>query len=262
MLRPAKAFRNFTLRARDGDIGKAQEFYFDDHHWTVRYLVADTGSWLSGRRVLISPYALDPVDEAEQVLPVDLTKQQIEESPSLDSDQPVSRQYELEYHGYYDWPIYWSGAFMWGALAYPTRPGEGWPPSDPDPAAHEDGRDPHLRSTQAVSGYHIEARDGEIGHVADFIIEEETWAIRYLVVDPKNWWPGKHVLVSPRWIERVSWEESKVFVDLSREMIKRSPEYTPKSLDREYETELHQHYSRRGYWADEPMGGKVTELRH
>lgn len=259
MLRPAKEFRNFKLRARDGDIGKAKEFYFDDHHWTVRYLVADTGGWLSGRRVLISPYALDPVDEAEQVLPVDLTKKQIEESPSLDSDQPVSRQYELEYHGYYDWPVYWSGAFMWGALPYPTRPGEGWPAPDPDPKKEAD--DPHLRSTQAVSGYHIEAQDGEIGHVADFIIEEETWAIRYLVVDPKSWWPGKHVLVSPRWIERVSWEESKVFVDLSREKIKRSPEYTPESLDREYETELHQHYSRRGYWADEPMEGEVTELR-
>jgi len=253
MLRQAKEFKSFKLRARDGDIGKAREFYFDDHHWTVRYLVADTGGWLSGRRVLISPYALEPVNEAEQVLPVDLTKKQIEESPSLNSDQPVSRQYEMQYYSYYGWPVYWGGGpLMWGPVAYPARQRE--EPSVPghDRSGREEDGDPHLRSTQAVSGYHIQAQDGEIGHIADFIIDDETWAIRYLVIDPKNWWPGKHVLVSPRWIERVSWEESKVFVNLSRDIIKRSPEYTPESLSREYETELHQHYSRQGYWADEP----------
>jgi len=248
MLRQAKEFKSFKLRARDGDLGKANEFYFDDHHWTVRYLVADTGGWLSGRQVLISPYALDPVNEAEQVLPVDLTKKQIEESPSLNSDQPVSRQYETQYYSYYDWPMYWGGPFSWGVYPYPMRDREQWT----EPTQSEKAWDPHLRSTQAVSGYHIQALDGEIGHVADFIIDDETWAIRYLVVDTKNWWAGKHVLVSPRWIERVSWDESKVFVNLSRDIIKRSPEYTPESLSREYETELHQHYSRQGYWADEP----------
>src|ERR1035437_4092871 len=121
MLRPAKEFKSFTLRARDGDIGKAKEFYFDDKNWTVRYLVANTGGWLSYRLVLISPYALSPANEAEQALPVDLTKKQIEDSPSLNSDQPVSRQYETRYYRYYGWPDYWSGPHIWGPSGYPDR---------------------------------------------------------------------------------------------------------------------------------------------
>jgi hypothetical protein len=237
MLRQAKKFKSFKLRARDGDIGKAREFYFDDQYWTVRYLVADTGDWLSDRQVLISPYALNPANEAEGVLPVDLTKKQIEESPSIDSDQPVSRQYEKQYYDYYGWPAY-----------YIVRDQE----SSKETVRREEAWDPNLRSTSDVTGHHIQALDGEIGHVEDFIIDDETWSIRYLVVDTKNWWAGKHVLVSPRWIERVSWEESMVYVNLSCETIKRSPEYTPKSLNRDYETELHRHYDRNGYWADEP----------
>jgi sporulation protein YlmC with PRC-barrel domain len=117
--------------------------------------------------------------------------------------------------------------------------------------------DPHLRSTHDVSGYHIQAADGEIGHVEDFIIDDETWAIRYLVVDTRNWWPGNKVLISPKWIERVSWNESKVFVNLTREKIKHSPEYTEESLPtRDYETKLHRHYDRQGYWVDDPVAQK------
>lgn len=253
MLRKAEEFKNFKLRARDGDIGKAREFYFDDHHWTVRYLVADTGGWLLGRQVLISPYALDPANVAEQVLPVNLTKKQIEGSPSLDTDKPVSRQYEMNYYSYYDWPMYWGGPYMWGPGAYPASQGEEFSAPGHNQSGREEVGDPHLRSTQAVSGYYIHALDGEFGHVADFIIDEKTWAIRYLVIDTKNWWGGRHVLVSPQWIERVSWEESKVFINLSRDIIEHSPEYTPEFLSREYEIDLHQHYSRQGYWNDEAV---------
>lgn len=245
MLRKAKEFKSFRLRATDGEIGKAKEFYFDDENWTVRYLVADTGNWLTGRLVLISPYALKPALEGERVLPVELTKKQIEDSPSLGSDQPVSRQFELQYHGYYNWPMYWGGPYPWGMAAYPMQTGWVEPPLNDNQKREGD---PHLRSTRAVTGHHIQAQDGEFGHVEDFIIDDKTWAIRYLVIDTKNWWPGKHVLVSPQWIERVSWREGKVFVDLPRESIKQSPEYTAKSLNRDYETQLHQHYNREGYW--------------
>ena len=118
-------------------------------------------------------------------------------------------------------------------------------------APGEKAWDPHLRSTDAVSGYHIQAADGQIGHVEDFIIDGKTWAIRYLIIDTVNWWPGKKVLVAARWIERVSWDESKVFINLSRETIKQSPEYAEKSLlTRDYETKLHGHYNRQGYWVD------------
>ena len=249
MLREAKEFKSFKLRARDGDIGKAREFYFDDRFWTVRYLVADTGNWLTGRQVLISPYALDPANESQQVLPVDLTKKQIEDSPALASHEPVSRQYETQYYGYYGWPDYGYGAYTWGVSPYIVRDREAW---KKETVRREKAWDPNLRSTSDVTGHHIQALDGEIGHVEDFIIDDETWSIRYLVVDTKNWWAGKHILVSPQWIERVSWEKSKVFVNLSCETIKRSPEYAPESLNRDYETELHRHYDRRGYWADEP----------
>ncbi len=94
-----------------------------------------------------------------------------------------------------------------------------------------------------------QATDGQIGHVEDFIIDDETWAIRYLIIDTQNWLPGKKVLLSPRWIESVSWDESKVFVSISRKAVEQSPEYTEESLlTREYETGLHKHYNRQGYW--------------
>jgi uncharacterized protein YrrD len=252
MLNRAKALKGYKLDSLDGEIGKVKEFYFDDRHWAIRYLVADTGNWLTGRQVLISPYALVAVIEGEQQIAVDLTKKQIEDSPSLNSDKPVSRQFEEAYYGYYGWPAYWDGSYMWGYYSYPSivRDREKWRES----TQNEKAWDPHLRSTQDVSGHHIQAADGEIGHVEDFIIDDETWAIRYLIIDTRNWWPGKKVLVSPQWIERVSWSESKVFVNLPRETIKQSPEYTEESLlTRDYETGLHRHYNRKGYWVDEPV---------
>jgi hypothetical protein len=249
MLNKARTLKGYKLDSFDGEIGTVKEFYFDDHHWTIRYLVADTGNWLLGRQVLISPYALVTVNKEEQYITVDLTKKQIEDSPSLNSDKPVSRQFENDYYGYFGWPLYWGGPYMWGAYPYIVHDRDKWK----DHTQGGKAWDPHLRSTYDVSGHHIQALDGELGHVQDFIIDDETWAIRYLVIDTRNWWPGKKVLVSPQWIERVSWSESKVFVNLTRETIKQSPEYTEESLiTRDYETGLHRHYDRQGYWVDEP----------
>ena len=114
MLNKAKTLKGYKLNSLDGEIGKVKEFYFDDQHWTVRYLVAETGTWLAERQVLISPYALGPVDRAEQDVVVDLTKKQIEDSPFLDSDKPVSLQFQESFHGYYDIPMYWAGPNSWG----------------------------------------------------------------------------------------------------------------------------------------------------
>jgi hypothetical protein len=237
------------LHSLDGEIGKVKEFYFDDLHWTIRYLIADTGNWLRSRQVLISPYALVAVIKKDQYIAVDLTQKQIEDSPSLDSDKPISRQFEEAYYGYYGWPMYWGGPYMWGYYPKIERNSEKWKVSNPGGKAW----DLHLRSTHAVSGHHVQAADGEIGHVDDFVIDDETWAIRYLVIDTRNWLPGKKILVSPQWIERVSWNESKAFFDHPREAIKQSPEYSEESLiTRDYETGLHQHYNRKEYWIDEP----------
>jgi hypothetical protein len=249
MLYKAKTLKGYKLDSLDGEIGNVKEFYFDDQHWAIRYLVADTGNWLTGRQVLISPYALVAVTKEEHHIAIDLTKKQIEDSPSWASDKPVSRQFEEAYYGYYGWPNYWGGPYMWGPYPYIVRDREKWRES----TQGEKAWDPHLRSTHDVSGHHIQAADGAIGHVEDFIIDDETWAIRYLIIDTRDWWPGKKVLVSPRWIERVSWSEAKVFVNLTRETIKQSPEYTEESLPtRDYETALHRHYNRQAYWVDEP----------
>jgi uncharacterized protein YrrD len=249
VLNKAKTLKGYKLDSLDGEIGNVKEFYFDDQHWAIRYLVADTGNWLTGRQVLISPYALVAVTKEEHHIAIDLTKKQIEDSPSWASDKPVSRQFEEAYYGYYGWPNYWGGPYMWGSYPYIVRDPEKWRES----IQGEKGWDPHLRSTHDVTGHHIQATDGAIGHVEDFVIDDKTWAIRYLIINTQNWWPGKKVLISPLWIERVSWSEAKVFVNLTRESVKQSPEYTEESLPtRDYETALHRHYNRQGYWVDEP----------
>ena len=256
MLIKAKALKGYKLESLDGEIGKAREFYFDDRHWTIRYLVADTGSWLTGRQVLLSPYDISAVIPDQRHIAIKLTKRQIEESPSLDSDKPVSRQFEYTLLDYYTWPAYWRGPYMWGSYAYPYMAGP-YPRIARQEVAeapgNEEVRDAHLRSANTVAGYHIQSTDGTVGHVEDFIIDEETWAIRYLVVDTRNWWPGKKVLISPRWIDRISWDKSKVFVNVSRETVRQAPEYTEDALlTRDYESSLYHHYDRLGYWVDEP----------
>ena len=247
MLSTVKALTGYKLDSLDGEIGSVKEFYFDDRHWAIRYLVADTGNWLTGRKVLISPYALKSVTKCEKHLGVDLTKKQIENSPSLDSHKPVSQQFEEDYFGYYGWPTYWSGSSVWGKSPNIERDRAKWGEAAKGAKVWER----HMRSTNEVTGYHLKATDGEIGHVEDFVIEDESWTIRYLIVGTKNWWPGKKVLVSPQWIQRVSWSDSMVFINVPRETIKLSPEYTEESLlTRDYEVGLHRHYDRKGYWLD------------
>lgn len=245
MLYRAKTLRGYKLKGKDGDIGKAKEFYFDDKYWAVRYLVADTGNWLTGRQVLLSPYLLVAISDEEKNILVNLSEKQIEESPSLESDKPVSRQFETAYLDYYTLPAYWGGRYMWGAWPYLMYEEQ----VELLDKKEEESWDPNLRSTKDVSGHHIQAYDGEIGHVDDFIIDNETWAIRYLVIDTKNWWGGKKVLISPQWIDRISWDESKVFINLPKERIKQSPEYSDDLLiTRDYEDKLHQHYDQKRYW--------------
>jgi PRC-barrel domain len=246
MLIRTKTLRDYKLAGIDGEIGKVKDFYFDDQHWAIRYLVADTGSWLMDNQVLISPYALTAVKKEHQDITVNLSKRQIENSPSLNTHKPVSRQFEEVYNRYYGWPGYY--------IALDRERGK-------EPSTTEKAWDPHLRSTCGVSGYHVQATDAEIGHVEDFIIDDEIWAIRYLIVDTKNWWPGKRVLVSPQWIESVSWDKSKVFVHLSQDAIKRSPVYTEDTLPtRDYEAGLYRHYDRQAYWSDEPIAKKHFPL--
>jgi len=247
MLRAITILQGFAIQATDGEIGKVDQFYFDDETWAIRYLVVSTGSWLSGRRLLISPIAVTETNWTGKKLNVALTKKQVEGSPDINTDKPVSRQHEADTLGYYGYPFYWGGAFLWGSVSYPAgiRKSVAFEPSSSK--TEKQLMDSHLRSTSEVIGYYVHAVDGEIGHVEDFLVDEETWAIRYVEVDTRNWWSGKKVLVSPQWIQRVSWTESKVYVDLLQETIKNGPEYV-EPVTRDYEGKLHEHYSREAYW--------------
>ena len=254
MLKPASGFKGLTIAAADGDIGSVADLYFDDLSWTIRYLVVDTGTWLPGRQVLISPLS---VRGAADRIHVDLTQAQVKHSPPVETDKPVNRQQEEAIARHYDQRYYWEGPYRWGLLAYPGMPPVPTAPIPADGVAEEmaprgDGAtlgDPSLRSTRDVTGYFIAALDGEIGHVDDFLIDDRAWAIRYLVVDTRNWWPGKKVVLSPEWIKTVSWADSQVHVDLSQDEIKTAPEYDPaRPFDREYENRLVEHHRRRKYW--------------
>jgi hypothetical protein len=251
MLRNTTQLEGLTIRATDGELGTVDELYFDDETWAIRYLTVETGGWLSGRQVLISPISVIQADWQAKRLDVALTKRQVEKSPNIATDKPVSRQHEFTYCGNYGYEYYWGGPYLWGSSYYPGRFATPRTASTEDMAdqIERESGDSHLRSTKAVTGYHIEASDGEIGHVDGFIVDDEDWAIRYIEVATKNWWPGKKVLVSPAWIERVSWEDSKVYAGLTREAIKNAPEFVDvTSITREYEDRLYSHYGRAAYW--------------
>ena len=248
MLRSVKEIKGYMLRAKDGDIGRCKDFLFDDQIWVDRYMVADTGKWLPDKKVLISPISLGEPDYASRIFPVRLSKNQIEHAPALDTDAPVSRQYETKYHEYFGWPYYWRGVETWGPYTYPVHL-YAYKPKDVVNVESENG-DPHLRSAKEVMGYRIQARNGEIGHVEDFIVDDRPWNIRYMIVDTRKWLPGSQkVLISTDWINSIDWLERQVAVDLNVEEIKESPEYDPSApVNREYEVGLYDFYGRPKYW--------------
>jgi hypothetical protein len=222
MLRSIKQLYGDSLGASDGDIGRVKDFYFDDQNWAIRYLVADTGVWLPGRQVLISPHSLGCLDQAEKILRVKLTRKQIENSPSIESHKPVSRQYEEEYYRYYGWPYYWQGDGLGGMSGFPILE------LPPDPPSNEradaigpkpERKDTHLRSAQAVNGYQLQTADGVIGHVCDFMMDTASWAIGQLVIKTGHRLSGNEVLIPTKQVDRISYEESTVYVDLTRETV-------------------------------------------
>jgi PRC-barrel domain protein len=245
MLRKLKDLNGFSIGARDGDIGEADDFIFDDKNWTVRYLVADTHRWLPGRKVLISPIVVEQADWERKRLPVLLTQEQVKNSPDIRLNEELSAQDEIKYYNYYGLPYYWAGDEIWGPVVLPR---ELIADIDRKRVLTEKANQSHLHSVNDVAGYSIQATDGEIGHVEDFIVDDEAWTIRYAIIDTRNWLSGKHILIAPQWIAHVDWKHSKVYVNLSREAIKTGPEFNSDKLDRDYETKLYQHYGQENYW--------------
>lgn len=251
MLQSVASLQGYRILAQDGVVGKVQDFCVDDRTWTVRYLVVDTGRILPGRRVLLSPAVIGGVDWPAKVLAVQVTVAQVKESPPIDEDAPVSRRHEAELAHHFGWPATWPP---------PTVPvGPPVPPAIAEPSLRRDrptgppgepaGGDPHLRSVQEVRGYGIHARDGAIGHVEDFILDDETWALRYLVVDTRDWLPGKKVLVATAWIAGVRWADRAVTLDLTRQSVQDSPAYDPAApVNRRLEERLYDYYGRPRSW--------------
>lgn len=241
MLQSAKELRSTRLQAIDGEIGPLDDLFFDDFEWKVRYLVANTGNWLSGRRILLSPLAMTGAPDANSHIHMNLTTRQIEHSPRVDEAKPVSRQQEIDLHTYYGWNYYGFGPGVGGMYS-------GAPAGRPEQDDGTHAEDPHLRSAEEVAGYRISATDEELGHVEDFIVDDTTWQIRYMVVDTAPLWFGKKVLLSPLWIQQVDWSNRRVKVSLPAAEIKEAPEWdglTP--LDPDYDDKLFVHYSRSTY---------------
>ncbi len=249
MLRSLNAIRGYTIRALDDSLGEVSDFLFDEATWAIRYMVADTRRWLPGRKVLIPRQAFGAPEWDSRQFQVSLTKEQVKNSPPLDSNAPVSRQMEMSLHRHYDYQPYWTFAAAGVTTPYPPVPPmvEPLPPEDMDRDI-PDG-DPDLRSVGEVTDYHIEASDGGIGHVEDFIGDDEAWAIRYVAIDTRNWLPGRKVLISPHWLETISWHDRLAHVSMTKDAIRSSPEYDPEEpVNRDYEQNLHDYYGRPAYW--------------
>lgn len=228
-IKSLKAMKGYHLLATDGEIGKIDDFYFDDETWTLRYFVVETGSWLSSRKVLVSPVAFKKADGESNMIETILSRDQIRNAPEADLSKPVSRQYEINLHEYFAWPMYWV--------------------TDPATAIRRAPGDRHLRSLDEVLGYTIEAEDGEFGQVDDILAEEGKWILRYLAIDTRKWLPGRKVLVAPRWIREVSWSRQSVKAGLEKDRIEKAPAWdAAQPLTRAYEEKLHDWYGQPNYW--------------
>jgi hypothetical protein len=241
MLRNLSGYDGYTIGAKDRELGKVRDFYFDDRYWVIRYIVVDTGAWLLGRKVLISPQSLAHSDAKGKTLYVSLTAKQVEDCPPIDAVKSVSREMESQLAQHFGWSRYWRSSVSVGQAANLERSLA---------KGTEDAEGVHLRSANEVTGYFLEADDGPVGRVEDLIIEDDDWGVRYLaVLAPHTSLSGRKVLIAQQWITRVSWTERKVHVDVLREAVKNSPKYVPSApVNREFETRVYDYYGRPKYW--------------
>ncbi len=261
MLHTLSELEEFAIHATDGIVGKVIDFYFDDEHWVVRYLVVETGVWLSSRKILLSPISVREFEWEKKQLDVVISRGQVKDSPDIDLHKPVSRQNEIDYLSHFGYPLYWGNVGIWGSYANPYMMAPGYHINNMASLVADEkipagafnttssSNNHHLRSNSEVIKYRIEATDGALGHLQGMLIDPETWAIRYLIVNTSNWWLGHLVLVAPEWIKKVSWRTSRISVHLTQAQIKDGPVYDPDiGIDHAAEEALHSHYGRKDYW--------------
>ncbi len=256
MILVGSALKGFAVEGDDGKIGTVTDFLFDDKTWKIRWMVVDTGGWLTGRKILVHPSAIGPFDYSRDRLAVNLSKKQVEDSPGILSDAPVSQQMQQNLYGYYGWDPLWGGGNYFASYPYGMGAAFEPPPYRRNASILEANRtgdiladgDPELRSVTEIVGYHIQAQDGPIGHVENLLVDDATWGIRYLIIDTKNWWPGQHVLMSPYAVKGISWPDRDVTLDVSRDQVKGSPRWDPVGMiNSEDERRLHRYYNWPGY---------------
>jgi uncharacterized protein YrrD len=233
-----------SLQAKNGEIGNVDDVYFDDKDWKIRYFVTDNSNFLPGRRVLISPASITEIDFERKMIPVSLSKKEIEQSPVVNQGLLPSRDTEIELKSYYNWPVYWGSGYLIGAGDLRRDQGS------MRGSKEEIEIDPDLKSCNEVIGYSIESKNRTIGYLHNYVFDEKSWEIRYLVIDTKNWlMSDKKILLAVDWIEKFDWDQSLFITDLKSKDIRESPAYNPgETLKREYESKLFDHYDRRKYW--------------
>ena len=249
MKRNIKSLEGYSLKATDGEIGKVDEFYFDDSSWTIRYMVVETGSWFSEKKVLLSPSIIKQADWENEQFAVGLTKEQIQNSPDIDTDKPVSRQQEEQLSAYYSWDPYWGsdahGGGIFGAMPSDLYESEMAEPQIVNDQIPEPEGDKHLRSSKEIEDYTIHTTDGEIGKVVDYIMDDSNWKINYLIVETGSWLNSKKVLLSTSWIKEVKWDNQIVIVNITTEKLKDSPDYDESQpLNNDYENNLNNYYGK------------------
>jgi len=250
MKRNIKNLKGYSLKETDGEIGKVDEFYFDDSSWTIRYMVVETGSWFSEKKVLLSPSVIKQADWENEQFVVALTKDQIQNSPDIDTDKPVSRQQEEQLSAYYTWDPYWGNPNEHGGDIFGMMPSELYESEMAEPQIVNDQTiepegDKHLRSSKEIEDYKIHTTDGEIGKVVDYIVDDSNWKINYLIVETGSWLNSKKVLLSASWIKEVKWDNQIVIVNITTEKLKDSPDYDDSQpLNNDYENSLNNYYGK------------------
>lgn len=256
MLANTQELKGFEVVNEDEEVGKIEDYYFDKDYWVTRYIVVDTGNWLIERDVLISPESIENIDYGEGKIYLNISTDKIENSPPVLKDEPLLRTQEKDLADYFNWPYYWSAAET-------GKPGvSGLSPNNlireitiqenmdqQNPNINKEEVEAGLRSINEMINYNIHAVDGEIGHIEKFILDDDNWLVRYLVVDKRDFLPGKKVVLAPEWITNIDWVREEVKYNLKKEEIKNAPEYDPEiPVSEVYEKKLYEHYDKEKYW--------------
>lgn len=225
MIISSKQLTHFSIHAVDDKVGGVRDILFDDETFTVRYLVADTNTWLPlSRKVVISPIAVTELDSSDDTVHVNMTVEKLKNSPSIDEHKPVSREYEENLFKYFGYGYYWIGPGAWGEFAHPNELVE-LQQAEESETLNPKKTSNHLRAVGEVGGYEVATTTDNVGHISNFIIDTRSWKIIMLVVDTNNWLPGgKHLALLPRDIENIDWAAHSVAVNLTHDELVNRPE--------------------------------------